>query len=127
MQLWQCPANRGLRALCHRFVVCNSVASSFDICLSVCSLLSFVRILAAVVHLLQCSIGVQQCAAVVHVYPVCSCAPVVYNVQRLRRYGMTAADIGASETGCINAHEAALAYVLNELRIPPHRVILFGE
>jgi len=42
-------------------------------------------------------------------------------------YGMTAADIGASETGCINAHEAALAYVLNELRIPPHRVILFGQ
>lgn len=43
------------------------------------------------------------------------------------RYGMTDRGLSPSESGCIEAAEAAFKYAVNELRFPAHRVILFGQ
>lgn len=42
-------------------------------------------------------------------------------------YGLTGVETSPSESGCIAAAEAALAYVLDALNVPRHRVILFGQ
>eukprot|EP00656_Telonema_subtile_P050946 TRINITY_DN6729_c0_g1_i2.p2 TRINITY_DN6729_c0_g1~~TRINITY_DN6729_c0_g1_i2.p2 ORF type:complete len:190 (+),score=48.14 TRINITY_DN6729_c0_g1_i2:253-822(+) len=42
-------------------------------------------------------------------------------------YGLTASDTSPSESGCIDAAEAAFEYVLNVLNVPRHRIILFGQ